>query len=42
MRLERQSFDVIVVGSGMSGVTAANHAKSTGARVLLVSKDPVP
>jgi succinate dehydrogenase/fumarate reductase flavoprotein subunit len=41
VKLERQSFDVIVVGSGMSGVTAANHAKSTGARVLLVSKDPV-
>jgi len=41
MDVAREIFDVVVVGSGMSGITAANHARSRGAKVLLVSKDPV-
>jgi L-aspartate oxidase len=30
--------DVVVVGSGVAGLTAALHARATGARVLLVTK----
>ncbi|MCP4007543.1 MAG: FAD-binding protein [bacterium] len=33
--------DVLVVGSGGSGAAAAAHAAESGARVLLISKDPI-
>jgi len=36
-----KACDVLVVGSGGSGATAAAHAAEDGARVLLVSKDPI-
>ena len=35
------SYDVIVVGSGGAGAQAASAAAELGARVLLVSKDPL-
>jgi 3-oxosteroid 1-dehydrogenase len=35
-----QSFDVVVVGSGVGGMTAALTAKAAGADVLLVEKAP--
>lgn len=31
-------YDLAVIGSGMAGVTAANHATSLGARVALIEK----
>lgn len=33
-----EEFDLAVIGSGMAGVTAANHAASLGARVALIEK----
>ena len=33
--------DVVVVGSGIAGLTAALHARRTGRRVLLVTKSRV-
>ena len=33
-----RTADVVVVGSGVAGLTAALHARRTGARVLLVTK----
>ncbi|WND02966.1 FAD-binding protein [Temperatibacter marinus] len=41
MTLQRLHYDVIVVGSGMAGAAAANQAMKEGARVLVVSKDPL-
>src|SRR5216117_4580184 len=38
---ERVSFDVLVVGSGASGLAAALSAERAGARVALVAKDSV-
>src|SRR5216117_2752527 len=38
---ERVSFDVLVVGSGASGLAAALSAERAGARVALVAKDAV-
>ncbi|MDG2001680.1 MAG: FAD-binding protein [Alphaproteobacteria bacterium] len=35
------SYDVVVVGSGGAGAQAASAASEQGARVLLVSKDPL-
>lgn len=38
---EWRDYDVVVVGSGGSGSIAAHAAAETGARVLVVSKDPI-
>ncbi len=38
---EWRDYDVIVVGSGGAGGAAAHAAAQTGARVLVVSKDPI-
>ncbi len=38
---EWRDYDVVVVGSGGAGSAAANAAAQSGARVLVVSKDPV-
>ncbi len=38
---EWRDYDVVVVGSGGSGSMAAHAAAETGARVLVVSKDPI-
>ena len=35
------SYDVIVVGSGGAGSAAAHAASRDGARVLVVTKDPI-
>ena len=40
-RIQRAEFDVLVVGSGGSGSRAAAEASRAGARVCLISKDPV-
>jgi succinate dehydrogenase/fumarate reductase flavoprotein subunit len=39
--IEWLSYDVVVVGSGGAGAQAASAASEQGARVLLVSKDPL-
>ncbi len=31
-------YDLVVIGSGMAGVTAANHATSLGAHVAIVER----
>ncbi len=33
-------FDVLVIGEGLSGITAAAAARQQGARVMLASKGP--
>jgi fumarate reductase flavoprotein subunit len=38
---EWRDYDVIVVGSGGAGGAAAHAATEAGARVLVVSKDPI-
>lgn len=38
---EWRDYDVVVVGSGGSGSIAAHAAAENGARVLVVSKDPI-
>ena len=38
---ERRQYDVIIVGSGGAGSAAAQTAAGQGARVLVVSKDPL-
>ena len=38
---EWRDYDVVVVGSGGSGSIAAHAAAESGARVLVVSKDPI-
>jgi fumarate reductase (CoM/CoB) subunit A len=38
---EWRDYDVVVVGSGGAGSAAANAAAQSGARVLVVSKDPI-
>jgi len=40
--MERVSVDLLVLGAGVAGVYAALAAEAEGARVLLVSKDPLP
>jgi len=40
-KIERREYDVIVVGSGGAGATAARSAADAGAKVLIVSKDPM-
>lgn len=39
--METRSYDVIVVGAGGAGVTAAASAARAGARVAILSKEPV-
>lgn len=41
IEIEWLSYDVVVVGSGGAGAQAASAASEQGARVLLVSKDPL-
>ncbi len=41
MQVDRIEYDIVVVGAGMAGVAAANKAMEGGAKVLLVSKDPL-
>ena len=41
IKTEWLSYDVIVVGSGGAGAQAASAAAENGAKVLLVSKDPL-
>lgn len=41
MQTEQQVYDVVVIGSGGSGAAAAETAASKGARVLVISKDPL-
>lgn len=41
MQIEQQEYDVVVIGSGGSGAAAAETAASQGARVLVISKDPL-
>lgn len=43
MTIEREKlqFDVIVVGAGGAGIAAAQRASERGAKVLIVSKDPI-
>lgn len=37
-----EAFDVVVIGSGFAGLTAAIGAKETGASVVIIEKIPVP
>ena len=39
--METRTYDVIVVGAGGAGVTAAASAARAGARVALISKEPL-
>lgn len=41
MTLERREYEVVVVGSGAAGSAAAQTAAHNGAKVLLISKDPM-
>lgn len=41
IEVEWRDYDVIVVGSGGAGSAAADAAAAEGARVLVVSKDPI-
>ena len=40
-QLEQRQYDVLIVGSGGAGSAAAQTAAELGARVLVVSKDPL-
>ena len=40
--MERRFTDLLIVGAGVAGAYAALSAKAEGARVLVVSKDPLP
>ncbi|GAA5334500.1 MULTISPECIES: L-aspartate oxidase [Thermus] len=40
--MERLSADLLVLGAGVAGVYAALAAEARGAKVLLLSKDPLP
>ncbi len=35
-----KQFDVVIVGGGTAGITAAQAARSVGVRVALVERDP--
>src|SRR5262245_31711742 len=39
--LQTRSYDVVVIGAGGAGSAAAEQARAAGARVLVVSKDPI-
>ena len=41
INVEWMQYDVVVVGSGGAGSHAAHAAAEAGARVLMVSKDPI-
>lgn len=41
-KVDRQIYDVIVIGAGPSGMMAALTASSEGAKVLLLEKNPSP
>ncbi|MAH83009.1 MAG: hypothetical protein CBB68_00665 [Rhodospirillaceae bacterium TMED8] len=41
IEIEWRDYDVVVVGSGGAGSAAADAAANAGARVLIVSKDPI-
>lgn len=38
VKIYEKSYDILVIGCGLAGLTAAFHAADAGARVLLVSK----
>ncbi|MFS8776799.1 FAD-dependent oxidoreductase, partial [Synechococcus sp. W70.1] len=40
--MERLETDLLVLGAGVAGVYGALAAEAEGARVLLLSKDPLP
>ncbi|GAB5602327.1 FAD-binding protein [Thermus sp. FJN-A] len=40
--MERLQTDLLILGAGVAGVYAALAAEAAGARVLLLSKDPLP
>lgn len=38
VKIYEQSYDILIIGCGLAGLTAAFHAANAGARILLVSK----
>ncbi|MBS0244242.1 MAG: FAD-dependent oxidoreductase, partial [Proteobacteria bacterium] len=38
---EAHSFDVVVVGSGIAGLSAAVTAKQAGSRVAILERSPI-